>query len=93
MRKQSRPFLVEEGERRQTNRRGKGFWINRVYTLANKGFNYFLGERRIHVEGKEWEKPRLPSYKIPLHGCTPYEAREHRITMAGFTRGRGFRQA
>jgi hypothetical protein len=92
MKAQSRPFLVEEGEQRWTNRRGKPFWINRVYTLANKGFDYFLGEKREHGPVGPL-LPRLPSYKIPLHGCTPEQAREHRITMAGFTRGRGFRQA
>lgn len=35
--KQSRLFLVKEGEKRQTNKRGKVFTVGAIYTYANRG--------------------------------------------------------
>ena len=80
MKHQSQLILVDEAAK--------------IYTHANKGHAYWMPREDWPIESRPVPK-RLPSYMIPLH--LPWRffnrtlVREHRLIMAGFTRGKGFR--
>jgi hypothetical protein len=90
MKQQSHLILVTEGVKQQRNKRGKVFSLGAIYTLANKGRAYWMPREDRPDETRPIPK-RLPSYMIPLHHPDAHQVRNHRMIMAGFTRGRGFR--
>jgi hypothetical protein len=90
--RQSTLILVTEGVAQQTRKQGKHFTLGSVYTLANKGRAYWMPREDWPIESRPVPK-RLPSHMIPLHLPMKESSPPHRVIMAGFTRGKGFRTA
>jgi hypothetical protein len=92
MKRQSYLLITVEGTKHQTNKLGKQFSRGSVYTHANKGRPYWM-QREEWPEASQPVPRRLPAYMIPLHLRKGAINLSHRTTMAGFTRGKGFRTA
>lgn len=95
MRRQCYLIVLQEGKKHRAFARAKAYSLGSIYTHANKGHAYWMPREDWPHETRPIPT-KLPAYHIPLHlaPADPAKAqrRNHRATMASFTKGRGFSQ-